>query len=243
MPSGTSGPRPHCAHKWRVQNRQGIFFFASSDRLSKLRGGSQRAGRRDPGGARLTGGPPRPRSPVRPAGRPPGPVPPRRTPAEGPAFPYLETPRRLRVWPPPARSSGAGGGVVQTGGRGRPRRLCSGPTSRGTSPPRRFRIPIRRTLRSAAETLRSDRCGFATGVLFRFGRVKTGGEYGRPRARGPGMHRVRGASGAVLARGPSFPPDLSPRALPSPPVSTLPKHLRSPEGRTRSLPPSQAGRP
>ena len=38
------------------------------------------------------------------------------------------------------------------------------------------------------------------------------------------MHRVRGASGDVLARGPGFPPNLSPRAPPSPPVSTLPQH-------------------
>ena len=40
------------------------------------------------------------------------------------------------------------------------------------------------------------------------------------------MRRVRGASGAVLARGPGFPPDLSPRAPPWPPVSTpwVPKH-------------------
>ena len=35
------------------------------------------------------------------------------------------------------------------------------------------------------------------------------------------MHRVRGTSGDVLAREPGFPPDLSPRAPPSPPVSTL----------------------
>ena len=33
------------------------------------------------------------------------------------------------------------------------------------------------------------------------------------------MRRVRGASGDVRARGPGFPPDLSPRAPPSPPVS------------------------
>ena len=54
-----------------------------------------------------------------------------------------------------------------------------------------------------------------------------GGNRGRVRpASGTkgGMHRVRGASGDLLARGPGFPPDLSPRALPSPPVSTLPKH-------------------
>ena len=38
------------------------------------------------------------------------------------------------------------------------------------------------------------------------------------------MHRVRGAAGEVLARETGFPPDLSPRAPPSPPVSTLPKH-------------------
>ena len=37
------------------------------------------------------------------------------------------------------------------------------------------------------------------------------------------MHRVRGASGDVLARGPGFSPDLSPRAPPSPPVSTPPE--------------------
>ena len=37
------------------------------------------------------------------------------------------------------------------------------------------------------------------------------------------MHRVRGASGAVLARGPGFPPDIIPRAPPSPPVSTPPE--------------------
>ena len=36
------------------------------------------------------------------------------------------------------------------------------------------------------------------------------------------MHLVRGASGDVLARGPGFLPDLSPRAPPSPPVSPLP---------------------
>ena len=59
------------------------------------------------------------------------------------------------------------------------------------------------------------------------GGCKTGGEYGRPRGRGPGMHRIRGASGAVQARGPGFPPDLSPRARPSPPVFTLPKHTTS----------------
>ena len=40
------------------------------------------------------------------------------------------------------------------------------------------------------------------------------------------MHRVRGASGAVLARGPGFPPDIIPRAPPSPPVSTPPETLR-----------------
>ena len=38
------------------------------------------------------------------------------------------------------------------------------------------------------------------------------------------MHGFGGASGDVWARGPGFPPDLSPRAAPSPPVSSLPKH-------------------
>ena len=37
------------------------------------------------------------------------------------------------------------------------------------------------------------------------------------------MYRVRGASGDVLARGPGFPPDLSPRAPPSPPVFSPPE--------------------
>ena len=58
-----------------------------------------------------------------------------------------------------------------------------------------------------------------------FGRVKTGGEYGRPRGRGAGMHRVRGASGAVQAWRPGFPSYLSPRAPPSPPVSHPPETL------------------
>ena len=50
------------------------------------------------------------------------------------------------------------------------------------------------------------------------GRPSGEGECGPPRGRGGGMHRVRGASGDVRARGPGFPPHLSPRAPPSPPV-------------------------
>ena len=38
------------------------------------------------------------------------------------------------------------------------------------------------------------------------------------------MHGFGGASGDVLARGPGFPPDRSPHAPPSPPVSTLQIH-------------------
>ena len=41
------------------------------------------------------------------------------------------------------------------------------------------------------------------------------------------MHRVRGASGDVLARGPGFPPDLSPARPPRPLFPPLPKHPSS----------------
>ena len=37
------------------------------------------------------------------------------------------------------------------------------------------------------------------------GRVETGGECGRPRGMGGGMHGFRGASGDALARGPGYP--------------------------------------
>jgi len=44
--------------------------------------------------------------------------------------------------------------------------------------------------------------------------------------RGARVHGFRGASGGVPARGPGVSPDLSPRAPPSPPVFTLPKHCQ-----------------
>ena len=49
-----------------------------------------------------------------------------------------------------------------------------------------------------------------------FGRVETGGECGRHRREGAGMHRVRGASGDVLARGPAFPQISAPARPPRP---------------------------
>ena len=53
------------------------------------------------------------------------------------------------------------------------------------------------------------------------------------------MHGVRGDSGGLPARGPGFPPDLCPRARPSPRVFTLRKHSTGFQLR----PPTQTNRP
>ena len=72
-----------------------------------------------------------------------------------------------------------------------------------------------------------------------FRRVKTGGECGRPRGRGAGMHRVRGASGAVQARGPGF-PQISAPARPPRPLSSDPRAVRIPSSPHRCAAPGEA---